>query len=617
MSILYFISGDWPFYFLEQIHQSSWWPVAYKIASGLGENVVARLWIDYPFQLLVKAATLMGISWGVLEKLLLLGIVFCGWISTYHFAQRFEKAIWARMLSASLYTFNTYTFLVLGGGQLGVAAAIAFVPVTLHFWLALFDTPSTRRSIITGIVFAILIALDLRIAYIAGCIVALYALVYPKKVFMRGRQICGSLVITASLHLYWILPIVLSASVPLPEGATGRASLSFFSVADFSHAMTLLHPNWPENLFGKVYFQKPEFLILPIIAFAALFFQRSREILFFALVGLIGIFLAKGVNAPGGWVYDYLFAYVPGFFMFRDATKFYTLIAFSYAFLIPVTIRGVSEAPLLRVSVMRFLFIGVLLSIPLILSRDIWMGNTSHSFQFSHVPGGYTAVKTILQQDTTFSRVAWLPQVPQFAYADALHPALSATDALGVSSASAIAAILQEPHMHETLSEKGVGYVVVPTDERHSMFLTDYTYDESQRTMIREALTTSGLPFIGTFDGIDVYKNPGSRALFATEREAPVPWEYVGANRFVLTLPPDTRQVTMRVAFDPAWRLAVGDTSVGPKESSGFWVRFDLPRDATGSARITFASDKTALWGVLISSMLFVIYCWMIMKKRI
>ena len=35
------------------------------------------------------------------------------------------------------------------------------------------------------------------------------------------------------------------------------------------HALSLLHPNWPENLFGKVYFLQPEFLILPILAFSA------------------------------------------------------------------------------------------------------------------------------------------------------------------------------------------------------------------------------------------------------------------------------------------------------------------------------------------------------------
>jgi hypothetical protein len=293
MNIPYFISGDWPFYFLEQIQNSAWVPVAYKIATGLGQNVVARLWVDYPFQILVKVATLVGISWGVLEKLLLLGIAVCAWLSTYHLAKRFDTSLWTRMLSACLYSFNTYTFLVLGGGQVGVAAAIAYLPLAFHHWLALFDAPNIRRSIVTGVIFAILVALDLRIAYIAGGVVALYAVVYLTKTRKSWKHVCAALAICASLHLYWIAPLISSSSIPLPEGATGKESLSFFSVADFSHAMTLLHPNWPENLFGKVYFQKPEFLILPMLAFGALLFQKKRETLFFALLGLIGIFLAK------------------------------------------------------------------------------------------------------------------------------------------------------------------------------------------------------------------------------------------------------------------------------------------------------------------------------------
>src|SRR6185503_16152979 len=51
-----------------------------------------------------------------------------------------------------------------------------------------------------------------------------------------------------------------------------------------------------------------------------------------------GAFLAKGANDPFGGVYIWMFEHIPGFIMFRDPTKWYVLIAFAYAVLIPFSI---------------------------------------------------------------------------------------------------------------------------------------------------------------------------------------------------------------------------------------------------------------------------------------
>ncbi len=64
--------------------------------------------------------------------------------------------------------------------------------------------------------------------------------------------------------------------VGLDNDLTNPGMLHFLSFADFSHTLAFLHPNWPENLFGKVYFLQPEFLLLPVIAFSALFFVKPN-----------------------------------------------------------------------------------------------------------------------------------------------------------------------------------------------------------------------------------------------------------------------------------------------------------------------------------------------------
>ena len=159
-----------------------------------------------------------------------------------------------------------------------------------------------------------------------------------------------SVLIAVLVHSFWVLPVALggSSAAALGEEFTNPGMLKFLSVADFSHAISLLHPNWPENLFGKVYFMQPEFLVLPVIAFASLLFikpttKNKQLITYFSLLALIGAFLAKGVQEPGGAVFQWMFAHIPGFVMFRDPTKFYVYIALGYSILIPFTLERITK----------------------------------------------------------------------------------------------------------------------------------------------------------------------------------------------------------------------------------------------------------------------------------
>lgn len=597
----FFISGDWPFFYPEQISDLSWLPNAYRISWWFGENITPRLWIEYPFRLVVKLFSLVGLPWVVIEKIWLLGIVIlCAW-SAYQLSSRFFKEPWQRWITSIVYVFNTYFFLVLGGGQLGVAAAFAVFPFALLGWMKLLDTPSARSGIATGLTYGLLIALDLRVAYLCALAFALYCFSNWRKTFSAVWQIIFSLTIAASLHLYWLLPAVFSGRLPMPEEVTGAQSLSFFSVADMSHALGLLHPNWPENLFGKVYFMQPEFLVLPIIAFSALL-TGERNVRFFALLALTGAFLAKGVREPFGGVYAWLYAHIPGFIMFRDPTKFYLFVAVSYAMLIPVTLSRIAPR----------LIVGFFVLLQLFLFRDVFLGKTTHSFQFQPVPKEYEVLKDTLRADIRFSRVLWLPGVPHFAYSDDLHPFVDASHALGVSSIASIAASLADPATSQTLSEKSIGYLVVPTDESKNMFLADYKYDATLRKSLTERLEESDFRRDSTFTNLAVYRNNFSYDLFSSPTSASIQWQRQVMNRYSVNVPQGERSITMRVAFDPGWRLSVGNDVVVPTRTPDGWMRFEVPQGETAGA-IYFLPDRAARIGAVISGILLLLY---FSKKR-
>jgi hypothetical protein len=226
-----------------------------------------------------------------------------------------------------------------------------------------------KNRLIVGLILSIQVMWDLRIAYITLIGIFLYYIINQftgsrAKELKNWRVVRNvffvfgiPFLVVLGLHFYWILPLLMTwrnGGTPiqnLGSAYTTTGAVEYLSWAKFEQTISLLHPLWPESVYGKVGFMKPEFLIIPIIGFSSLLFARMKtngkrilaneriNILFFALLALVGAFLAKGSNPPLGGVYLWLFGHFPGMIMFRDASKFYTLIALSYSVLIPYTLK--------------------------------------------------------------------------------------------------------------------------------------------------------------------------------------------------------------------------------------------------------------------------------------
>jgi hypothetical protein len=243
--------------------------------------------------------------------------------------------------------------------------------------------------------------------------------------------------------------------------------LKFLSFADFPHALSLLHPNWPENLFGKVYFLQPEFLVIPILAFSALLY-REKKIRFFSLLALIGVFFAKGINEPLGGIFQWMFVHIPGFVMFRDPTKFYLYTAIGYSVLIPTVLRKLNK---------KFVYVLFVL---------FWFF-TLRGFQVRtmQLPQEYMQLKNILVSDAIPSRTLWIPAKENFAYFSDTHPLLTSTESASV--------------------DPSVKYIIVPMDVGKKIFLNDYTFDPSLREKVIAGIHLSRDP---RFNDLAVFENP-------------------------------------------------------------------------------------------------------------
>lgn len=237
--------------------------------------------------------------------------------------------------------------MVVGGGQMGVAMAYALTPLVLSVFVKMFRAPGVKRQAMAGLILTFQTMFDPRISLLTLGAVALYGLINQNLASLK--RLILPILITLGFHSIWLLSMIKAVQNVLPTTHGESNWISFLSFADFSNAISLLHPNWPENIFGKVYFLRAEFLILPILAFSSLFFTKIKSdkkriqtnILFFASLALVGAFLAKGSNPPFGGIYPWLFENLPMMKLFRDPTKFYFLVALAYSILISYTLKKI------------------------------------------------------------------------------------------------------------------------------------------------------------------------------------------------------------------------------------------------------------------------------------
>lgn len=471
-------------------------------SNGLGGNSSGLLWFFTTSSIITNVfGTIFSFNVELVERFgFLYSFLIVGIISpAYVFKKIFPgNNFW--LLSSAIFVLNTYILMIVGGGQIFIMLAYAISPLAIYSFLKLFNyldknTYSLRYSILTGVMLALQIMFDIRLAYIFLFAVGVFWLLKIFKNFNLKYFFYTLIfvfivpgVIAILLHAFWILPTLIFHQNPLSQlgsAFTTTNAVQFLSFAKLEDSISLLQPNWPENIFGKTYFMRPEFLMLPILAFSSLIFieklknkQEKFYIIFFSLLGLLGAFLAKGASNPFGGIYLWMFDHIPGFMMFRDPTKWYTLVVLSYSILIPFSVWKIYE--LLKSKAYRFAnaFLFILIFYLLFLIRPALFGQLTGIFRSAIIPAEYIKLEKFLASDNNFSRTLWVPVAQRFEFYSNIHPTVSAQDLFNVFDLQSIGKKISESQLQ--LREMGIKYLIVPYDSQKEIFLDDRKFDENK-----------------------------------------------------------------------------------------------------------------------------------------
>jgi len=562
----------------------------------------------------------------------------------------YRVTLWQQIIGAIMFTTNTYILMVVSGGQMGVALAYSVAPFVLARCIKIIQDSSFSfyNSMLAGLTLALQVMFDPRIAYLTFIAVGVYIIFLTlsfgfalKKIFsfFLSNVFFGlgiSIGITVLLHAAWILPMLFLQSNPISQELTSVDGFRFFSFADFSHAFSLLHPNWPENIFGKTYFLKPEFLLLPIMAYSSLLFitAKNRTIIFFALLGLLGAFLAKGINPPFGEINQWLFVSIPGMNLFRDPTKFYLLVVLSYFVLIPFSIYSIcvwlnskfkSQSSKLQFKTQNYFFIILFLFFVgywVFLIRPAIFGQLGGTFREREVPEEYIKLKDFLSRQPGFFRTLWIPRQHRFSFYSLTHVPVEAEPLFKKAKITDIINQLRKSGTEEYLSKLGIKYIIVPYDPRGEIFVKDRKYDAMEyKNTVAELEQIPWLSRVVGFEKIAVFKiKIDPKDLFWLEEKGTITYTADDLAHYSISAKIDSPQkLVFSENFHPEWQLVLNNKIIHAEKTAEGLNSF-LLSEGNYQGEVVFSGDRYYVYGKIISLgtiALIVVFLFAIHRKKV
>ena len=526
-----FISNDW---LKLQFNMPQAWNE--RGAEGLGEYGVFILW-SYPISLFFGILANLGLNFEIWERMLILVFVFAGSFSIWKLLSLYKLSSQSKFIGSLFYLLNTYSLLLIDGGQISIAVSFALFP--LGFFLVTNAIYSTaRKKILAALFLGLLGFFDIRFLYILFLLILIKSLfdffgsdkksVTIRQYFTFGI-ICGLTLL--GLNFYWLF-----AQIKYPLAQDIFNSFTQFSTkfVNIGHSILAIAPHWYKNIFGKISQLRVEFILLPILVFLAPIFKRKdKTVLFWLSIVIISTFLVKGGSQPLGDIYPWLHSNLPGFSFFRDSTKFFFLVFLSYSVLISITVEEVLK----RIGGSRKIKVVFLLLISfylLYLVRPVFLNQMTGTFSINPKQKDFQSLASILKGDKSFGRVFWIPTTYPLSYSDLDHPIVEAARVFnripfvyGVKGAYEVFNFLREaPYMGEIFDVAGISYIAYPypdetRDDLHPDNIKYYYTFLNQLTSlpwIEKSISESRVPLLKTRAHQDkIFLTENSWFVFGTD----------------------------------------------------------------------------------------------------
>lgn len=459
----------------------------------------------------------------------------------------------ARWLATVIYAINSYVLILIEGGQINGIIAYACIPFVILYLDRLLHRPTVRLALMLNLWLLLISMVEPRY-HLLTALIAVWWIIGRWPQYRLTRESWRTLGLTAVVfllfNLYWIYGTFgVTGTALAPADYTSPNWLAALSYDSAWHALLLHHVWWPQA--GHISAPIWIFIVLPIISLFGCFAKQRRMVTAAFGLLLIGVLLAKGVNPPLGEINRWIFLHLPGFSGFRDPAKFFTLIAFAYAILVPLGVIGIW-----KITAKKLVWTGRAVPIVLLL---LMFGLGYQTLWLQQVKGTFDKDPTVADQSTQWFaslpdtadwyRVLWFPKSHRYFTYDPAHPSIETLDDPMRTVRNRLPSLdtwlgkFDDPsYLSYLLSAYGVRYVAVPGDTADDLYQTTFPF--SQDAAVTAWQQTN------LFDQPATIVDQLGKTTYVAHYAAGLPEGFV-ARELVVTNSPNHPAFTERVSTDP------------------------------------------------------------------
>ena len=550
----------------------------------------------------------------------------------------------AATIGTLVYSFNTY-MLLRQTDQLNITICMLLFPLLFFFFIKSLDEKKGYLSMSAAWVGVIISIFDFRLSYVCVGISFLYLIyssVFSPKSQIIFKTLSFLLIVLLPLlvNTYWLLPLLrlnlISNNELFSRGLFGD------SYMNIRQAITLFHPFWTGKEPSVFILQvTPWYMFfIPILAFAGWYMNRKdKHILFFAIVACLGIFLTKQSAEPFGAVYKFLYDRLPGFNAFREASKFYFLIALGYSVLISGFFNKLNQMKAITPVVNKVLFILIALLF-VINTKPFLTGEIGTLYVPRTVHSDYNIWDNLIKSDKEFSRSLWVPTDTRWASYNNVHPKLGLASLIEYDgwsryltnkdinfylSQKQLLSILTSNYSNNLLDNTSFKYIIIPPETATENIFKTY----GSRGSYIDSLDK--LPYLHRINAhtseMVIYENKlFNQHIFATytplklasSEPVRLRYTYVNPTEYLITIPKTDKQLYIHFTdtYNPGWRLSIPTTHVQSELHSNTFKLQESTSQQT--LRLYFEPQKLVYIGSFISltAILFSVIAFIFLKRN-
>lgn len=240
-----------------------------------------------------------------------------------------------------------------------------------------------------------------------------------------------SAVLWVLLNVWWLLQFFTTLEFVATTSYAGQSSApEFLCSSPLIHTLRLIHYFYTylatnyKAIFSSSLFEVIA-LLIPLFTFASLLVEkkRSKNLLYFACLAIIGIFVAKGRASPLGGIFVYAFTHFRPLLVFRDTfTKLGFIVLLAYAPLFGIGVSYLYEQVKKYAVVLASLALGGLLFLVMgVYVWPIWTGmvftgterpaNNPEIASYVEVPSYYPKANSWIKKRAGDTRIITFPLV--------------------------------------------------------------------------------------------------------------------------------------------------------------------------------------------------------------